>query len=478
MSIKASIGWTASSRILGSILQFASSVVLARILLPEEVGVFAVSAATIGILSIIQQLGLPALIIRETTVSRDLEATAFTVNFIFALIVTIIIAGAGSLATILFGDARVANVMYVLALNPLIVSFSFLPAAHLERAGNFKVLAIVATASSMAIALSTIAMLVLGLRYMSLAYAQVIGSVVTSVLFIWTGRRFPAFIIGINEWRRVALFSSRVILIGGAYNISQRISEMSLAKLVGLAPLGLYNRASSISGLIWGNVHSVIGRVYLVDFARANREGESIAPRYLRTMSVLVAILWPAYLGIALLSPYILTTIYGAKWAAAAMTLSYFCIAAAVGTSVSLSSELFLATGNVDTQARLEVKRAVLSTSLFVIGALISLEAAAATRIVDAIIAISFYWPHVKKMTGMTSKDFRSTYRTGALLTLLALLPSAAVRIFYPEFLENLGGLICVIIGGILLWAVGLFLLSHPLYETIRTLLPRFRRAP
>ena len=60
----------------------------------------------------------------------------------------------------------------------------------------------------MAIALSTIAMLVLGLRYMSLAYAQVIGSVVTSVLFIWTGRRFPAFIIGINEWRRVALFSS------------------------------------------------------------------------------------------------------------------------------------------------------------------------------------------------------------------------------------------------------------------------------
>ena len=96
----------------------------------------------------------------------------------------------------------------------------------------------------------------------------------------------------------------------------------------------------------------------------------------------------------------------------------------------SLSTELFLATGNVDTQARLEVKRAVLSTSLFVIGALISLEAAAATRIVDAIIAISFYWPHVKKMTGMTSKDFRSTYRTGALLTLLALLPSAAVRIF------------------------------------------------
>jgi O-antigen/teichoic acid export membrane protein len=476
VSIKASIAWTAGSQVFGSLLQFASSVILARTLVPEEVGVFAVGAATMGILAIIQQLGLPALIIRAETITKDLQATAFTVNLVFSIAVSLTVAIAGFFASVLFDDNRVEHVMYVLAICPLVLSLCFLPGAHLERDGNFKALALAATVSSMALAMSTIAFLGLGLRYMSLAYGQLVGSAVTSATIIWAGRSFPTVIFGLNEWRRIAAFSSRIVLIGGAYNLSQRISELSLARLADVAALGLYNRASSISALIWHNIHSIIGRVYLVDFARAHREKLDLSPRYIGTASVLIALMWPAYFGIALLSPFVLTAIYGANWAAAAVTLSLLCIAAAVATSVSLAGELFLATGNVATQARLEVQRAIISTILFVTGALISLEAAAATRIIDAFLAMYFYRPHVKAMANVTSRDFLSLYKGGVILTALALAPSATVLAFAPHALLHLGILSAVILAGVVLWGLGLHLLGHPLLGPLHKLI-ELRRA-
>jgi O-antigen/teichoic acid export membrane protein len=311
---------------------------------------------------------------------------------------------------------------------------------------------------------------------MSLAYGQLVGSAVTSATIIWAGRSFPTVIFGLNEWRRIAAFSSRIVLIGGAYNLSQRISELSLARLADVAALGLYNRASSISALIWHNIHSIIGRVYLVDFARAHREKLDLSPRYIGTASVLIALMWPAYFGIALLSPFVLTAIYGANWAAAAVTLSLLCIAAAVATSVSLAGELFLATGNVATQARLEVQRAIISTILFVTGALISLEAAAATRIIDAFLAMYFYRPHVKAMANVTSRDFLSLYKGGVILTALALAPSATVLAFAPHALLHLGILSAVILAGVVLWGLGLHLLGHPLLGPLHKLI-ELRRA-
>lgn len=475
MSIKKGLGWTSAGQILGSVLQFAASVVLARMLAPEEVGVFAVGAAMTGILSVFQQLGLPTLIIREEVVTRNLKATAFTVNLVFSILISLAIAIAGLLANVIFDDSRVAPVMYVLALCPLLFSVSFLPSAHLERAGEFKMLAITMVVGAIANALSTIILLYLGFGFMSLAYAQLIGSAVTSGMLLYFGRKFPTILIGFNEWRKITTFSFRIVLINGSNNLAQRLSEMSLAKLAGLPAIAFYNRANSINSLIWWNVHSVIAKVFLVHFSEAHREGRSLSLKYLETTSALVAILWPAYLGIAVLSPYVLTMVYGPQWTPAAVALSFLCVASAVGISVSLSSELFLATGNVNTHARLQVKRSIISTILFILGASISLEAAAATRIVDSVLVVWLYRPHVKAMAGITSNDLSSIYKVGSVLTILALTPSVVALFFAPDILQHMWGLMSAVVSGVVLWGVGLYLVSHPILRPLNELIKHRR---
>ena len=65
MAAKGSIAWMATAQAGSFVLQFASSVVLARLLTPREIGVFAVAMAIVGALSIVQAFGLQSMIIRE-----------------------------------------------------------------------------------------------------------------------------------------------------------------------------------------------------------------------------------------------------------------------------------------------------------------------------------------------------------------------------------------------------------------------------
>ena len=255
MSIQRSFAWLSSAQAVGVVLQFASSVVLARYLTPHEMGIYAVALAVVGSLSLFQQLSLPALIVREEVLTEDIVRTAFTINALVTALLALILAAASFAGAHLLGDPGVGNVLLVIAVTPLFGIFAFLPSANLERDGHFKELAIVATVSNVLTAIATIGFVLFHLSYMSIAYSQVVGSASYAGLMIIFGRRHVSHRFGIQAWRRVLGFSVQMVAVSGLTNLSQRLSEVVLARVLGLSALGLYNRASGMNNLIWNNVH-------------------------------------------------------------------------------------------------------------------------------------------------------------------------------------------------------------------------------
>ncbi|MGE4324404.1 MAG: hypothetical protein AB7E60_15425, partial [Sphingobium sp.] len=109
----------------------------------------------------------------------------------------------------------------------------------------------------------------------------------------------------------------------------------------------------------------------------------------------------------------------------------------------------------------------------------ISLEAAAAVRVIDALLCILLYGPHLHRMTDTGARDFRRIYRRGLLLTVLACLPAALCVAFSPVPHLVPPGMVAGAIGaGVVLWLLGLWLLRHPLLGQIGLFLPaRMRRS-
>lgn len=476
MSIRRSLAWMMFSQGGYFVLQFSSSVVLARLLTPYEVGVYTAGAAIVGFLSVLQAFGLTLLVVREPVVDRHLSAGVFTINAVIAVILSSAIVALSALGGAFLHEAGVQRVMLVLAILPLIGILEFLPAANLERNGEFRTIAVVNLLRAVAMTGTTVWLALAGLSYMSYPLGAVAASAVGAAGVMAAGRRHVSFRIGFAAWPQIIRFGLQQLSIQGVTALSSRASEFLLGRLLGLSALGLYGRASNLNNMIWSNIHMVIGRVVMVDLAQKKRNDVGVREGYLRAIEMMTALMWPCFAGLGLLAGPLIRIIYGERWVAAAPPLAALSVAAMLYVSIAMTWELFVLCNETGRQARFEAVRSGIGLIMFAAGTLISLTAAAIGRIGEAIFSVALYRPHIERMTSTTLADFIPIYRRSAILTAASCAPALALMLIYDWSPRTpLPLVMAAIAGGVAAWLVAIRLTGHALGDEVIALLKRGR---
>jgi O-antigen/teichoic acid export membrane protein len=254
-------------------------------------------------------------------------------------------------------------------------------------------------------------------------------------------------------------------MIGAMGNIAGRCSDLLLWRIVGISALGLYSRASGLNGLLWDNIHAVIARIVLVDFSERRRRSLPLRDIYLRVVAMVIGLLWPASAGMAILAGPIVLTIYGPNWVGAAPVLSFLALGGLIGSSITMTYEVYLVTGETERLFRRESVRTAISLGLFSLGCLGGMVWAAASRIADNLVAFCIYRTEISRMTQSTVADIAPVYRQAAILTVAACTPSALLMMannWSPHIpLYSIFGSVGV---GIVAWSAVLWFLNHPLF--------------
>jgi len=464
MSYKQHLAWMGLSQASFFGIQFASSVIVARLLTPYDMGVYAIAMAVTGVLSILQAFGLSGFMVREQELGAHITRSVFTINLMLCVVLSGLIAGLSPLGGRMLHEDGVRRVMLLLAALPLLGAFEFLPATQMERAANFKAIALIDTGRTLTSQLVTVCLAVKGFSYMSLAFGQIAGAIFSLIAYTLIGRRHVSLRIGFREWRRVLGFGLNMLAISGVNAIAARLSEALLGRLIGLSALGLYSRASNLNNLVWENIHLVIGRVVFVDLAAQKRSGTSLRTTYLTLVEVLTALLWPAFAGLAIVSGPFILLVYGPRWVAAAHPLAMLSIAAILLVAISMTWELFVVSGETTKQARLEFVRTGAGLIMFATGCLFSLTAAAAGRIGEAAFSIWLYRPHLDRMTQTHTSDFVAIYLRSGALTLLTVAPAGTVMLLHGGSEHTPLALLApaIALGGVM-WMAALHQMRHPL---------------
>ncbi len=464
MSYKRRLAWMGLSQACVFGVQFLGSVIVARLLTPYDMGVYAIAIAITGVLSILQAFGLNGFIVREPELGAPVTRSVFTINLLLSIALSGLIAGLSPLGGRLLHEDGVRRVMLLLAALPLLGALEFLPATQLERAADFKAIALISTGRIATSQLVTVGLAFEGYSFMSPAFGQIAGAMFSVLAYTLVGRRHVSLRIGFREWRRVLAFGLNMLAISGVNTIAGRLSEALLGRLLGLSALGLYSRASSLNNLVWDNIHMVIGRVVFVDLAAQKRSGASLRATYLTLVEVLTALLWPALAGLAIVSGPFIRLVYGQRWVAAAHPLAMLSIAAILLVAISMTWELFVVSGETAKQARLEIVRAGAGLLMFATGCLFNLTAAAAGRIGDAAFSIWLYRPHLDRMTQTHTSDFVVIYARSAALTVLTVAPAGLVMLWHSGSERTPLTLLGPAIGlGGLMWMLALYRMRHPL---------------
>ena len=230
-SVRRGLAWMLLSQGGLFVIQFGGSVVIARLLTPYEMGIYAVAYAVAGILSSLRAMGLSNFLVREPELTPDIVTTSFTVNAILATATAAAIAALSTVGGAWLGDPGVQRVLLLLSLGPLLSILELVPVALLERHGVFRVIALINLAKISVLTAVTILLAMRGFSYMSIGWGNLASAVLGVICVNLAGWRFVSLRLGLRDWRRVIGFGARILIIGALGNTCGPIpAEISMIR--------------------------------------------------------------------------------------------------------------------------------------------------------------------------------------------------------------------------------------------------------
>lgn len=339
------VSWSALSAMLLRFGQLAIGIVVARIMLPQEFGIFAVAMVVYAIVVNVSDVGLGSAIIREVGRTREIAPTVTSIALVAGIVLAGLMAMAAPVLAETFGAVEATPVIRLLAATVAIGSVGAVPAAVLARDYRQKQ-RFAADATSFAVSSIVLILLaLLGWGVMALAWSRVAGQIASSVLLlIMTPERYwPGF----NRQEAGKLLRFSLPLAGSSligFTIGS-VDSMVVGKVRGATQLAYYNQAYNISSWPVSVFTAILNGVTLATLSRVK---ESVAELRMHLSVALSALAAASFLVSALcaaLSVPLVTLLYGAPWAPAAAPLAVLAVFGSVRVVIGLFSDLLVALG-------------------------------------------------------------------------------------------------------------------------------------
>jgi O-antigen/teichoic acid export membrane protein len=478
MPLRSSIFWSYFGQAVSLLASLASSVVLAHILTPHELGVFAIAFAVSAFLQALGPLGIAAYVIREKSLTDEVVASASTVNGIASVLFAVCLFILSWVPELVLGDASAGVVLRVLSLLPLLNALSFRSTAILQREMRFKRIAAVAAFSACFGAGASIALALVGYSYMSPAYGTIVATAFSSVAYNIAVPHRPSKRFSLAQWKAITWFGFRITSISGVAVVASRTNEILIGRLLGLGPLGLYTRATGLANPIWDSIYGASTRVLYARMSEDVRTTGDLHQTFLRGLENITAVMWPFLMGLAVLSGPVIRIVYGPVWLPAAAPLSLLLISQLITMCFGMNWELFVIRDEVGKQTRIEFIRSAVWIAACLFGCAFGINGAAAASVVAAVLGLLMYLPHVRRLSGIAPGALWSIYRRSGLLTIAAVLPSLLLMMLTGWSSETPLPIILMAAGlGLAIWCVALRQMDHPLWTEVRLLLAARRSA-
>ncbi len=190
-----SIKWSGFSQFGRQGFQIITSIILARLLLPEDFGLVGMAFIIIGFLNILKDLGTSAAIIQKGDVEDKLLSSVFWLNIIFGISVTALLIILSKYICILFNDNRVGPILNVLSFSFFITSLGNVHQAILEKSLQFKKLAKIEILATSIGSLLGIMSALWGFKVWSLVIQSLSTILINSILLWYFERWHPHYFI-------------------------------------------------------------------------------------------------------------------------------------------------------------------------------------------------------------------------------------------------------------------------------------------
>ena len=327
-------------------LGLLSTIILARLLTPQDYGIANLAIMVLGILDAMSEFRIDFVLIQKSHTDRTLYNTAWTLTVLRGAVMAVLAMIVATPWSQLFDEPALAPIVYVLAFTVLLDGFrnvgtiDFFRDLTLEkefwlnllaRGGGF---------------LSTVLVAIVLRNYWALIAGYVASKLFFLLLSYVMSSYRPRF--SLNGWRSILSFSLWMWVNSPLIFLSMQADNFVLGKIFGAEVLGYYAVARRISDLPGSEFVGPVRNSLFPGLARVKDQPDQLRRSFVGALAMIMFVGVPAAVGIGVTAEPFVRVVLGAAWADAAPLIEILMIGSVFLICGAACHSVFLATGRPD----------------------------------------------------------------------------------------------------------------------------------
>lgn len=444
------------------IVQLVRTVILARLLFPNDIGLFALASLAMNTTGVfLLNPGFSSAIVQEKGDIKKYLDSAWTVNLIRNIFLAIILFFlVAPLAGDFFHNSTVIPLTKVLALAFIIDGLHSISISLLQREFQFNKLFFYDVLS---VIIEVVAVTVSAFILKN-AWALVIGALVGKVAYLifsyllssWR----PHLTLDLSGAKHLFRFGKWIGLAGIITFLVSQGDRLVIGRLLEVSELGFYQFAFALGTLPAIEIGRSLGKILLPLYSKLQSDIKLLRKAFLKILRVVFSIIIPALVGIFILANEIVRFVYGTRWLPMVPILYVIIIYSLVKSFELMTNPLFLGIGRPRIQT---LVLAIQSVAMFLVVIPLTKSFGAvgtAWAVLMGLVIAQLVWLFkLKKAIRLGLKTIIKTLSLPILASLVMLILIVLVKGVLP--LENVFLLLAYVVGGAAVYFASVFVLDR-----------------
>lgn len=339
---KSGVRWVGIGQIGIRFISMASTIVLARLLMPADFGTIALARLVLGFILLFGAWGIDAAIIVEEKRSKELLNAAFWINLtimsILALICFLII----PFVVKFYQMPILKPILIWLGIGLILQSLELVPRSILNKDLNYSYLTRVTLIVELLVNSLLIVMAFMGFGVWSLVVSQIIASPLRAIaLWIKTGW-FPSWQFKRSDVKYLMSFGRNILGSELLRYANQNTDYFIIGKVLNAVKLGYYTFAYNLANWPVENIVKIVNTVSLPALSKVQSNQRELRNIFLKMTQMVSVITFPVFGFLLGATAEIVTLIYGQKWAPAVRPLQIIILFGVIRSVFAPSGRIFL----------------------------------------------------------------------------------------------------------------------------------------
>jgi O-antigen/teichoic acid export membrane protein len=347
--------WTFSQQFSVQLINFIVSVILARILTPEEFGLIGILAVFISIGNILIDGGLTSSLIRTSNPDQKDYSTVFLINVVGSILLYIILFYAAPFIAAFFKKEILAVIVRVYGISIIIRAFVAVQTTRLTKQMDFKIQMTMQIPSVIGGGVLGIALAYMGYGVWSLVWMNLFQSFLFTIQhWVFTKWR-PNLYFNKERFKNHFSFGYKLTLAGLLETIFQNLYNLIIGKYFSPAQVGYYTRAQSVRQFPIQNISEALNKVTYPMFSTIQDDNEKLKQVYKKLLKQVMFWLTPSMIILIILGEPLFRFLFTEKWLPATPYFQLLCISGITYPLHSYNLNILKVKGRSDLFFKLEI---------------------------------------------------------------------------------------------------------------------------